>query len=47
VRGRVIAALAAGEALPVDIAPDRLARAISGLERDGLVRRIGSSFALG
>jgi A/G-specific adenine glycosylase len=47
VRGRVIAALAAGEALPDDIAPDRLARAISGLERDGLVRRIGSSFALG
>jgi A/G-specific adenine glycosylase len=47
VRGRVIAALAAGEPLPEDIAPERLARAIAGLERDGLVRRSGTCFALG
>ncbi len=47
VRGRVVAALAAGEGLPVDIAPDRLARAVEGLERDGLVRRAGGGFALG
>ena len=47
VRGRVVAALAAGEGLPADIAPDRLARAVEGLERDGLVRRAGGGFALG
>jgi A/G-specific adenine glycosylase len=47
VRGRVVAALAAGQALPDDIAPERLARALAGLERDGLVRRAGGSFALG
>jgi A/G-specific adenine glycosylase len=47
VRGRVVAALAAGEGLPVDIAPDRLGRAVEGLERDGLVRRAGGGFALG
>src|SRR3954452_6205989 len=35
VRGRVVAALAAGEGLPSDIAPERLARALAGLERDG------------
>ena len=47
VRGRVVAALAAGEGLPGDIAPDRLARAVEGLERDGLLRRVGGGFALG
>ena len=38
-RGRVIAALAAGEGLPAQIAPDRLARVLTALERDGLVER--------
>jgi A/G-specific adenine glycosylase len=38
-RGRVIAALAAGEGLPAQIAPERLARVLSALERDGLVER--------
>jgi len=37
VRGRVIAALAAGEALPAAIATQRLERALAALERDGLV----------
>jgi A/G-specific adenine glycosylase len=47
VRGRVVAALAAGRGLPADIAPERLAVALRGLERDGLVRRVGEGFALG
>jgi A/G-specific adenine glycosylase len=38
-RGRVVAALAAGEALPAQIAPDRLARVLAALERDGLVQQ--------
>jgi len=38
-RGRIVAALAAGEGLPQRIAPDRLERALAGLERDGLVER--------
>jgi A/G-specific adenine glycosylase len=38
VRGRVVAALAAGERLP-QIAADRLERALDGLVRDGLVER--------
>ena len=46
VRGRVVAALAAGHALPADIAPERLAPALDGLERDGLIRRVGETFAL-
>jgi A/G-specific adenine glycosylase len=37
VRGRVIAALAAGEDLPSTIAPARLERAVAALEREGLV----------
>jgi A/G-specific adenine glycosylase len=41
VRGRVVAALAAGAALP-EIAPERLARALDGLVRDGLVERDGA-----
>jgi len=39
VRGRVVAALAAGEAVPNGFAPERLERALAGLERDGLVVR--------
>jgi A/G-specific adenine glycosylase len=38
-RGRVVAALVAGEALPRELAGERLARALRGLERDGLVVR--------
>jgi A/G-specific adenine glycosylase len=34
-----VAALAAGEGLPAGIAPERLERALAGLERDGLVQR--------
>jgi A/G-specific adenine glycosylase len=41
-RGRVIAALAAGEALPSTIAPARLERAVAALECEGLVERDGS-----
>jgi A/G-specific adenine glycosylase len=46
VRGRVVAALAAGDELP-PIAPDRLARALEGLVRDGLIRREGDVVRLG
>ena len=38
-RGRVVAALAAGAALPAELGPERLERALSALERDGLVVR--------
>jgi A/G-specific adenine glycosylase len=38
VRGRVVAALASGEALPA-VDRDRLRRALDGLERDGLIER--------
>ena len=38
-RGRVVAALAAGEPLPPQLAPERLERVLAGLERDGLVTR--------
>jgi len=41
VRGRVVAALAAGDPLPDGIDPARLERAIDGLVRDGLVERTG------
>src|SRR4051794_30218228 len=47
VRGRVVAALAAGEGVPVDIAPERLERAVAGLLHDGLVRRAEDGLALG
>jgi A/G-specific adenine glycosylase len=47
VRGRVVAALAAGEGLPSDIAPERLERAVAGLLQDGLVRRAEGGLALG
>jgi A/G-specific adenine glycosylase len=42
VRGRVVAGLLAGGALPDGIAPERLERALAGLERDGLVVRDGA-----
>ena len=38
-RGRVVAALLAGEALPAAIGGERRERVLAGLERDGLVRR--------
>jgi A/G-specific adenine glycosylase len=38
-RGRIVAALAAGAELPAGIEPARLERALAGLERDGLVER--------
>ena len=38
-RGRVIAALAAGHELPAQIAPERLARVLAALGRDGLVEQ--------
>jgi A/G-specific adenine glycosylase len=47
VRGRVVAALAAGEGLPDGIAPERLGPALEGLLREGLVRRTPAGYALG
>ena len=47
VRGRVVAALAKGEGLPADIAAERVERAVAGLVRDGLVRRVDGGFSLG
>jgi A/G-specific adenine glycosylase len=38
-RGRVVAALLAGEALPQALGGERRERVLAGLERDGLVRR--------
>jgi A/G-specific adenine glycosylase len=38
-RGRIVAALAAGNGLPAQIAPERLERVLAGLERDGLIER--------
>ncbi len=38
-RGRIVAALAAGEALPDGIEAERLERTVAALERDGLVER--------
>jgi A/G-specific adenine glycosylase len=46
VRGRVVAALAAGEGVPDGFAPERLERALMGLERDGLVVREGEAVRL-
>ncbi len=37
VRGRIVAALAAGDGLPDGIGPERLEPALAGLVRDGLV----------
>jgi A/G-specific adenine glycosylase len=47
VRGRVVAALAAGEGVPRDVAPERLEPALQGLVRDGLIRRTAAGYALG
>ena len=47
VRGRVVAALARAEGLPADIAAERVERALAGLVRDGLVRRVDGGFSLG
>ena len=47
VRGRVVAALAAGDELPTDIPDERLAAALEGLVRDGLVVRDGRDHSLG
>jgi A/G-specific adenine glycosylase len=44
-RGRIVAALAAGEA-PPDLDPERSERAVAGLERDGLVVRDASGLRL-
>ena len=46
VRGRVVAALAAGEELP-PIEAERLERVLRGLVRDGLVQRDGDALRLG
>jgi A/G-specific adenine glycosylase len=47
VRGRVVAALAAGDGLPDGIAPERLERAVEGLLQDGLIVRDGPGLSLG
>src|SRR3954447_2137177 len=47
VRGRVVAALAAGEGVPRDVAAERLERAVAGLLHDGLVGRARDGLALG
>lgn len=46
VRGRIVAALAAGTELPEGFAPERLERALAGLARDGLVVRDGAAVRL-
>ncbi len=46
VRGRIVAALAAGEPLPEGIEPERVERAVAALERDGLVVRDGEGVRL-
>ena len=43
----MVAALAAGEGLPVGIAADRLEPALQGLLRDGLIRQVAGGYALG
>ncbi|MEA2154044.1 MAG: A/G-specific adenine glycosylase, partial [Solirubrobacteraceae bacterium] len=45
-RGRIVAALVAGGALPAGIDPARLERALAGLQRDGLVERDGAKVGL-
>jgi len=45
-RGRIIAALAAGDRLPAPIAPQRLERVLAALERDGLIERDGTGVGL-
>jgi len=46
VRGRIVAALAAGEGLPTEIEPARLERALDGLQRDGLIERSDAGLGL-
>lgn len=46
VRGRIVAALAAGNPPPADIDPVRLRQALDGLVRDGLVHEHGGTAAL-
>jgi len=46
VRGRIVAALVAGAALPEGIEPGRLERALAGLARDGLIVRDGAAVRL-
>jgi A/G-specific adenine glycosylase len=46
-RGRVVAALAAGSGLPDDVPAERLAEAVAGLLRDGLVVRGPQGLSLG
>jgi A/G-specific adenine glycosylase len=46
VRGRVVAALAAGGELPA-VEPERLERALNGLVQDGLIQRDGDALRLG
>jgi A/G-specific adenine glycosylase len=46
VRGRIVAGLAANAAPPDGIAPERIERALAGLERDGLVVRDGAEVRL-
>jgi A/G-specific adenine glycosylase len=45
-RGRIVAALAAGRALPPDLGEARFERALAGLVRDGLVVREGDAVRL-
>lgn len=47
VRGRIVASLAAGGGLPQDVSEERLAPALEGLVRDGLVRREPGGHSLG
>lgn len=47
VRGRIVAALAAGEPLPAGIDPARMDTAVAGLLRDGIVKREGEGLSLG
>ena len=47
VRGRIVAAVHAGEPLPADIAPDRLRVALDGLIADGLVEPGAMDLPLG
>jgi A/G-specific adenine glycosylase len=46
VRGRIVAALVAGDGLPAGFEPSRMERALAGLERDGLVVRNGATIRL-
>lgn len=47
VRGRVVSALASGQGLPADISADRIAVAVDGLVRDGLIKHEASGLSLG